>query len=118
VKTRSVAEQPASFVNLSTKQNDDFIIYVSHHLILGPCGEELSTCPGTPCFMKSLEAIDVQCTCLPKLATTTDGSCYQPYTRGPCQYVKYIMARKYTIIARESHYNSEFGLRKYVYNGS
>ena len=36
--------------------------------------------------MKSLEALEVQCTCLPKIATTENGRCYQPYTRGPCEY--------------------------------
>ena len=35
--------------------------------------------------MKSLEALEVQCTCLPKIATTENGRCYQPYTRGPCE---------------------------------
>ena len=56
-------------------------------LLSGPCGQELRTCPGTPCYMRSLEAIDEQCTCLPRSATTEDGRCYQPYTRGPCEYV-------------------------------
>ena len=51
---------------------------------IGPCSNELSGCRGTPCFMKSLEALEVQCTCLPKHSTTEDGRCYQPYTRGPC----------------------------------
>ena len=53
--------------------------------MLGPCNYELSNCRGTPCFMKSLEALEVQCTCLPKIATTENGRCYQPYTRGPCE---------------------------------
>ena len=55
--------------------------------LAGPCDDELRNCRGTPCFMKSLEALEVQCTCLPKIATTEDGRCYQPYTRGPCEYV-------------------------------
>ena len=55
--------------------------------IIGPCSNELSGCRGTPCFMKSLEALEVQCTCLPKHSTTEDGRCYQPYTRGPCPWV-------------------------------
>ena len=53
-------------------------------LSTGPCSTELSGCRGTPCFMKSLEALEVQCTCLPKHSTTEDGRCYEPYTRGPC----------------------------------
>ena len=60
-------------------------------LLSGPCGQELRTCPGTPCYMRSLEAIDEQCTCLPRSATTEDGRCYQPYTRGPCEYVLFVL---------------------------
>ena len=41
--------------------------------------------------MKSLEALDVQCTCLPKIATTEDGRCYQPYTRGPCEFGEWLV---------------------------
>ena len=58
---------------------------------VGPCASELRNCPGTPCFMKSLEALDVQCTCLPKIATTEDGRCYQPYTRGPCEFGEWLV---------------------------
>ena len=54
-------------------------------LILGPCENEISECRGTPCFMKSLQELKVQCTCLPKRSMTDDGRCYEPYTRGPCR---------------------------------
>ena len=64
---------------LSTKLRDFELFH-----FIGPCSNELSGCRGTPCFMKSLEALEVQCTCLPKHSTTEDGRCYQPYTRGPC----------------------------------
>ena len=65
----------------------DFYVYLFCVFSKGPCATELRNCPGTPCFMKSLEAIDVKCTCLPELSTTEDGRCYQPFTRGPCQYI-------------------------------
>ena len=53
--------------------------------ILGPCEEEIEDCTGTPCFMKSLQELQVQCTCLPKRSMTDGGRCYEPYTRGPCR---------------------------------
>ena len=59
------------------------------NLILGPCENEISECRGTPCFMKSLQELKVQCTCLPKRSMTDDGRCYEPYTRGPCRYTSY-----------------------------
>ena len=64
----------------------NYLINTKKITIIGPCNYELSNCRGTPCFMKSLEALEVQCTCLPKIATTENGRCYQPYTRGPCEW--------------------------------
>jgi len=60
----------------------------------GPCENEISECRGTPCFMKSLQELKVQCTCLPKRSMTDDGRCYEPYTRGPCRFGEYLVFKK------------------------
>eukprot|EP00095_Tigriopus_kingsejongensis_P003671 maker-scaffold11_size778918-snap-gene-5.21 protein:Tk03671 transcript:maker-scaffold11_size778918-snap-gene-5.21-mRNA-1 annotation:"hypothetical protein DAPPUDRAFT_324689" len=60
----------------------------------GPCEDELKQCEGTPCFMKSLEAIDIKCTCLPKNSMTETHQCYQPYTRGPCNFGDWLVFKK------------------------
>ncbi|XP_040569721.1 uncharacterized protein [Lepeophtheirus salmonis] len=60
----------------------------------GPCENELRSCEGTPCLLKSIEAIDVQCNCLPSNSTTKDGRCFQPYTTGPCRFGEWLVFNK------------------------
>lgn len=60
----------------------------------GPCEEKIEDCTGTPCFMKSLQELQVQCTCLPKRSMTDGGRCYEPYTRGPCRFGEYLVFKK------------------------
>lgn len=84
-RNRSIQDVDVLFKDCPFHVRWNVIAHSLHSFVLGPCAEELKDCPGTPCYMKTLEAIDIKCTCLPKNSMTEDHQCYQPYTRGPCQ---------------------------------
>ena len=52
----------------------------------GPCPEMEHCDTGTPCFMLSMDTLQTGCRCLPRNSLTPQGKCFQPYTRGPCNF--------------------------------
>ncbi|XP_023320382.1 uncharacterized protein LOC111695330 [Eurytemora carolleeae] len=52
---------------------------------VGPC-QQMENCQGTPCYMKGTDTALTECRCLPLNSLTESGKCFEPFTRGPCEF--------------------------------